>query len=237
MTKPRLKSPPLLFMLILAVSGCQSDDGDACSIGGLGAVTSYRVLAPGCADPEYCGEDYLFASSGDATVIEVQGGPSNSYALTLHFARDATDVTIDLRLPENVPLPVAAGDVVEGQVQITTALWQEIRVTLRAPDGSLLLELVDTSLQSGASASTCDSAARECGSVGYPTLTVGHPEDDPTIALGPTAELRQGGSATLTWNDTTYTVYMIQAWIYTDPLCADEPPGQLRSILTRRFDP
>jgi len=233
---PRLLTWAGLLCLILAAAGCKSDDGGACVSDGPSSAASFRVLTPGCADSDFCGEGYQWASSGDATVLEVQPGPSNSFAVTLHFAQDATDVTVDLRLPGTVPLPLDIGDVVDAHVQLSVDQWQEVWVTVRASDGAVLLKLIDLALPSDTTTPTCHSDVRECGSIGYPTLTARHPEDDPTISVGPTAELRQGDSATLTWEDTTYTAYLLEAWIYTDPLCADQPPGRLRSILVRRFD-
>lgn len=221
-----------LLMSFGVVGGCSDGDNVGACYTGSDPMASWAIRPARCGEGGCDGQFMNWSVTGDASVVSLVTGAPGEYTIELYFVDDATTVALDVTLPDAAALPFAAGEQVRASVTFDSPWWTEESAAVYDLDGRVLLSMGAGSLEADEPPATCKAAQRECGTVGYPTRFICHPDFsvDPDA---PCEELQQGESAVLSYNGTTYKRYLATSYVYTRMDCTDLPSGWTNSLTVK----
>jgi len=195
-------------------------------------MATWSIVPARCGENGCDGEFLNWSVTGDASVVSLVTSAPGEHSVELYFVEDATTVTLEVTLPDATALPFAEGDHVRATVSFDSPWWTEESAAVYDLNGRVLLSMGSGSLTADSPPATCAASQRECGSIGYPTRYICHP-DFSVDSQAPCESIRQGQSAVLSYNGTTYKRYLSTSYVYTSFECTDIPPGWTTSLTVK----
>lgn len=176
-------------------------------------------------------------------VLESRPHPVSPGVTTLVFQETTTatplTLTLTVTLPEDVVVPIWAGEVLDVYVYRYEPWWTNLSLTVREPGGLLRLTMYDGELASysdnvDSDIPRCRKRTGSCGKYGYPSVRVGAvvnavlPIDSDSRV---SARLRQGEQADVNAGTDSFRIVLAEAYVSLTMSCFDVPPGWARSAV------